>query len=188
MSMSSWVKVQAGYAQGLDVKAGDWLRRPERVRGSVAAVGVYLLLMLGSAVGLYASDSGSGGDIVVAASFAVAFCLPGVFAIWRISTAGLLIDQDLIVIRGLLRTRKIAPAIAVGFEPGVFGFVGNGNPGPVLRVRGGDQIGIWALAREGLVWNFDRYLQEAAPLCDELNRSLEAVNGTAVSGVLLPNY
>ena len=167
------------------MRVGTWLRRPERIRGLIATWGAYLLLMTASTVGLYLSDSKAGGDVVVALGFLGVFGLPALWAIWRVATAGLLVDEGTIVVRGPIRTRRISPASALGFEPGIFGVVGNGTPGPMLKLGDGHSIGIWALGREGLVWSFERYLQEAGPLCDELNRALEQVNG-APSRVPLP--
>jgi hypothetical protein len=174
------VKVRAGYAEGLDIRTGVWLRRPGRVRGLAAACGGYLLLMLGSSLGLYLSDSGSGGNPLIAGAFLAAFGLPGLWALWRVVTAGLLIEDAVIVLRGPILTRRISPARALSFEPGVFGFVGNGTPGPVLKLSDGTAIGIWALGREGLASNFNQYREEALPLCERLNQLLEQVKGTSV--------
>ncbi len=136
--------------------------------------------MVGSALGLYLSDSKSSGNVLGAVGFGVVFGLPCLWAIWRSATAGLLLSEDMIAVRGPIRTRRISPALVVAFEPGVFGFVGNGTPGPILKVADGRQIGIWALGREGLVWNAGQYMEEALPLCEQLNRMTEQVKGNQV--------
>lgn len=173
--MTLLVRVQAGYAEGLEVRVGALLKRPERIRGFALFCVGYLAAMMALAVGLYLSDSGSGGDAVVALAFVAVFGLPALLAIWRIASAGLQIGEDEILVRRPIRTRRVSPLSVLGFEPGIFGFVGNGTPGPVLRLSNGESIGIWALGREGLVWSFDRYLREVEPLCDELNAALRQV-------------
>ncbi len=45
----------------------------------------------------------------------------------------------------------------------------------MLESVNGQSIGIWALGREGVVWKFDQYLEEAEPLCHELNQLLETL-------------
>lgn len=177
--------MRTGYAEGLDVRVGAWLRRPRRVRGICAAWAGYLLLTVAMSTHLYLANPRTGGAALGALAFFAVFAGLGVFAIWRTATAGLMLATYAIVVRGPIRTRRISPTAAVGFEPGIFGFVGNGTPGPMLKLSDGTRIGIWALGREGLVWNFDRYLGEAERLCDALNSALEQVDGAPVRRELL---
>jgi hypothetical protein len=171
------VHVDAGYAEGLEICGGVWLRRADRARGLALGWAGYVALMTWASVSLYLSDRGGGGELASAAFFFVAFVLPGLFAIWRCLTAGLLIGDEVVLIRGPVHTRRIPTGRILRFEPGVSRVVGNGTPCPGVRLADGSWVPIWALGREGVRWNFDRYVDEAAPLCEALDRLLEQVRG-----------
>ena len=104
-----------------------------------------------------------------------------------IARSGLWIGTDGIVIRGPLRTRRVPGDSVVSFAPGVEAGYGNGTPCPVLTRSDGSKIGIWALGREGLVWNFGEHLEEMRPLCDELNVQLDVLYPDHVQTLVQPS-
>ena len=101
------------------------------------------------------------------------FAAPCAWLGWRVSRSGLKIAPDGIRVRGPLRDWQVEPSEAVQFTPGVQGGAGNGTPCPILERVNGKSVGVWALGKEGLVWNYDDYLEELKPLCERLNGLLE---------------
>ena len=85
----------------------------------------------------------------------------------RVGRAGLWMGPAGLVVRGPLRTWEVPGNNAVSFSPGVQPSAGNGTPCPILTRSDGSTIGVWALGREGLVFNFDTHLEELRPLCDD---------------------
>ncbi len=158
-----------------EVRRDSWLRRPSRLRwfviSFVAIVGVIVAIVLPKLIG--AAENGRGWSAVAGAVAIIALGAPYVYFAWRISRSGIWIGADGIVIRGPLRTRRIPGSSAVSFAPGVQPGAGNGTPCPILTRADGSEIGVWALGRESLVWNFGDRLEEMRPLCDELNALLE---------------
>jgi hypothetical protein len=57
----------------------------------------------------------------------------------------------------------------------------------VLTQADGTKTGVWALGREGLIWNFDQYLEEMRPLCDRLNVELERLYPDHVQTLVQPS-
>lgn len=108
-----------------------------------------------------------------------------VFLLWAIPAGGLLgvairtarsrvhISSDGVDIRGPMSSRVIPINDAVAFEPAVDGDYGNGTPCPILRTSSGHLIGVWALGREALVWNFDEHLLQLQATCGDLNAALD---------------
>ena len=119
-------------------------------------------------------DEWSLGTIAIAAAAILVFCVPPLWLAWRIERAGLLFEQRAVVVRGPLRTWTVPLEEVVGFDPGerppVQGV--NGTHCPRMRRAHGRPILVWALGRDGVIWNFGRYLRELEPECDELNAKL----------------
>ncbi len=159
----------------IEVRGDAWLRRASRLRwfvtSLVAIVGVIIAMVLPKAIG--AAGDGGGRSVPAGAVAIVALAAPYLYFAWRISRSGIWIGADGIVIRGPLRTWTVPGGSAVSFAPGVQPGAGNGTPCPILTRADGSEIGIWALGRESLVWNFRDTLEQMRPLCDELNALLE---------------
>ena len=173
-----------------EVRPNAWLRRPRRIRWFVVvyvglAVGFIAMLM---PLAARASDTEGAMAFVWTLLFGLVFSSPCLFYAHRVSRAGLWIGPDGIVIRGPLRTKRVAGNSAVSFEPGVGGSYGNGTPCPILTSSDGSEIGVWALGREGLVWNFEEYLEEMRPLCEELNGLLEQLYPDHVQTLFQPSH
>jgi hypothetical protein len=92
----------------------------------------------------------------------------------RLTSCGLWMSQETVVVIGPLRTWTLSVGEVEGFAPGVRG-PRNGTPSPVLTRTHGRSIGVWALGREGLISSYGRYLEELRPLCDELNELLRSL-------------
>ena len=174
---------------GTEVRPNAWLRRPRRIWG-------FVVILVGLAVGFVAMlvpvairNGADGGAAAVAwvALFSVLLASPYLFFARRIGRAGLWMGPDGVVIRGPLRTRRVAGSLAVSFAPGVQPGAGNGTPCPILTTSDGSEIGVWALGREGLVWNFGDHLEEMRPLCDELNVQLEELYPDHVQTLVQPS-
>jgi hypothetical protein len=99
----------------------------------------------------------------------------------RLSAAALWMGPDGIVVRGRLKTRRIPLAEAEAFVPGVLAGAGNGTPCPMLKLKHGGAVGVWALGREGVAFRYRRYLQDLQPLCDELTEVLHALQSDATA-------
>jgi hypothetical protein len=99
----------------------------------------------------------------------------------RLSAAALWMGPDGIVVRGRLKTRRIPLAEAEAFVPGVLAGAGNGTPCPMLKLKHGGAVGVWALGREGVAFRYRRYVQELQPLCDELTEVLKALQSGATT-------
>jgi hypothetical protein len=163
----------SGYADGVKVLPNVWLKRPERVRSFVGIAGGLTAFFLALAVGfiLFTRNPGSGPEESIVGAVVWGLVPAGlcICFIARSRALGLLLSSEGIVIRGPFRTRKIPPSEAVRFKPEIFA----NTPGPVLELVSGQSIGIWALGREGVRWEFDQYLQEVEPLCNQLNQLME---------------
>ncbi|TMK72090.1 MAG: hypothetical protein E6G50_04630 [Actinobacteria bacterium] len=91
--------------------------------------------------------------------------------VWR---ARLVITADEVIIAGVTRTHHVPLDQVEGFEPRVVrsGMRANGTPTIVLLRRTAAPIGIYALKREGFVWNFKKTLRELDSAAAELNATL----------------
>jgi hypothetical protein len=163
----------------VEVRPGAWLVQRRRTRWFALGALLYTLgfvAMVASTTISHPPLSGEAtGAMVGVGVFLTIFCAPALVVAWRVERAGLWIGPDEVVIRGPLRSWHIPTAEAGGFEPGVQQGAGNGTPCPLLTRPGKRPVGVWALGREGLVWNFNEYLAELKSLCDSLDQTLEAV-------------
>lgn len=151
-----------------------WLKRSRRIRGFLVAIFGLIAFDFALAVQLVSSSADASGEanVLNAAVFFLVFAGPCAWVAWRVATAGLWIGPEGLVIRGPFRSWAVQPEEALRFVPGVQKGTGNGTPCPMLERTDGDPLGVWALGREGLVWSFDRYLEELEPLCEQLNQLL----------------
>ncbi len=151
------------------IRPNAWLRRSGRTFWfAIVALG-----MAAAFVAMSLSLALGSGSILGAAIFGLVFAGPCLFFARRVGRAGLWMGPAGLVVRGPLRTWEVPGNNAVSFSPGVQPSAGNGTPCPILTRSDGSTIGVWALGREGLVFNFDTHLEELRPLCDELNSLLE---------------
>ncbi len=101
---------------------------------------------------------------------------------WRMARSGLWIEPDEVVVRGPLRTRRLAPGEVAAVEPSTRPdwYGPRGTPCPTLKLTSGREIAIWALGVNGLAYMNAARSEALRPLCVELNRLLHEVNGPAV--------
>jgi hypothetical protein len=112
----------------------------------------------------------------VVAVFCLAVAVVALIFARRLGRAGLWIAADGIVVRNPVRITTIPLDDADTFVAGVAGG-GNGRLCPMLKRRRGSAVGVWALGREGFIWQMKRQMPEVTPLCDELNGVLRLVRG-----------
>jgi hypothetical protein len=91
--------------------------------------------------------------------------------IWRVRVA---VTSAGAVVAGVTRTHRIPLQQIERFEPRVVntGIGANGIPMVVLVLRAGDPVGIYALSREGFVWNSRSSLGRLAVQARALNSIL----------------
>jgi len=77
-----------------------------------------------------------------------------------------------VVIVGPLRTTRVPISDAQLFSAEVRPVGNNGQPMIALRRRGTEPVHIWALSRNGFVWDLRRLAAALQPLADELNERL----------------
>ena len=174
-----------GRAARVVVAPGVWIRDSRRTRCfAVAALVPWSLMWGGFGVWILLTTHKTGpahqtqGQRVLLGLIFLAVAAPGVVLGRRLVTTGLWIGPDRIVIRGPFSTRRVSLADADVFVPGVAGG-GNGTPCPILQLRPGGAIGVWALGREGVIFRYQRYLAALNPLCEELNAVIEATKSGA---------
>jgi hypothetical protein len=127
---------------------------------------------------------GIGTAVVAIAAFfqgtAIALvCIPPMAALgWlagkaamRIPRSGVTIAPQEVIIAGPLRTWHVPLSEAEAFIAEVR--AGNsGQPTVSLERKAGRSIGIWALNRNGFIWNFKRMVTALQPIADDLNARL----------------
>jgi hypothetical protein len=91
-------------------------------------------------------------------------------AAMRIPRTGVTITSREVVIIGPFRTWQVPLSEADRFVAGS-GASGN-QPTVSLRRKTGRSIGIWALNRNGFIWNFKRMVASLQPTAETLNSSL----------------
>lgn len=160
------------------VSTGLWFRTERRTRGFAAYA---VLFAIGFLIIPFLASPRAGNVVSI---FAFCWCLSalGLFVAVRLARAGLRMAPDGVVVRNPLRTVTVPLGDADEFVAAVASGPGNGTPCPVLKRRQGRSVGIWALGREGFVWNFRRHTADMRPLCDELNATLHALQ----SGTIAP--
>jgi hypothetical protein len=172
------------------VTVGDW-RAPlfgRCVNGLMAIVCAACFATL-FVTGIALTAAGSPAWLL--ASIAVA---PVVYLLCRIAInvwrARLTITTAEVVVAGATRTHRVPLEQIDRFEPRVVhsGVGGNGTPMIVLRRHTADPIGVYALSRQGFVWNFKKIVRSLEPQASELNEILARArsSGTSPSGAV-PN-
>jgi hypothetical protein len=114
------------------------------------------------------------------AMFAIAAALvKAAIGAWR---AGVMVTQTEIIVRGPwgaesfpIDDAKRFVAMAIPAEKG------NPTPGVVLELHDGSAAPIWALAKEGLVWNTERNVDAHRDTAEALNRILDTVQHDRLS-------
>jgi len=98
--------------------------------------------------------------------------------IWRVS---LLITDAEVMVAGVTRTHRVPLEQAERFEPRVMrsGAAANGTPMIVLVRRTAAPIGVYALKREGFVWNFKQMLHGLESEAAALNATLARAQAAA---------
>jgi hypothetical protein len=168
---------RAAASDPVDVTPRAWIRNRRRTRAwaTIAAVWSVVFACL-----LFVSGdlNGSLGEILVLGAFYLGIAAMGVVVAVRVARAGLWLGPDGIVVRGPFRTQPVALDEAGRFVPGLQGRGGNGTPCPMLERRGKRAVGVWALGRRNIFFDYQRLCQEIQPLCNELNELV----GTLRSG------
>jgi hypothetical protein len=95
-------------------------------------------------------------------------------AAMRIPRTGVTITSTEVVIVGPFRTWQVPLSDADHFVAGT-GASGN-QPTVSLSRKTGRSIGIWALNRNGFIWNFKRIVASLQPTVETLNSSLVRAN------------
>jgi hypothetical protein len=158
-----------------------WIRKRRRTVGF--AVYAYLLsafwiAMIFDVTGKRATYEHNGGLAVFVLFF---LALAGASAALgvRFARSGLWISADEILVRGPLRTKRIATHDVERFEPGVHGRR-SGFPCPILMRADGRSVGVWALGSEALTFSYRRALDDMRPLCEELERLLATIRPSPI--------
>jgi hypothetical protein len=155
------------------VAPGRWLRNRRRTRvWSVLALAWAVAMVV---VMLLPGRIPRGGPVLAAVGVVALYLVvaaAGVALAWRVERSGVWIGPDAIVIRGPFRTRTVALVDAGRFTPGLQGAGGNGVPCPLLSRGSGPGVGVWALGRRNVWFDYDRLCAEIAPLCDALNATV----------------
>jgi hypothetical protein len=157
----------------LTVDRGVWITGRKRNRTWATLWGALGLVFFGTS--LYAVIGR--GQLHVADRIGIAaFCLVPATLCLKVAVgcarAGLLIGDDAVVIRGPLKAWTVPIADAERFSSGVQSGAGNGTPGVILTVRNRRPISIWALGREGFVWDINELANSFGPTVDKLNALL----------------
>jgi hypothetical protein len=97
---------------------------------------------------------------------------------WR---ARLTITTAEVVVAGATRTHHVPLALVDRFEPRVLhsGIGANGTPMIVLLRHGAAPVGVYALRREGFIWNFKKKLANLEGEATELNSALAQARAAA---------
>lgn len=158
------------------VAPGVWLRNRRRTRAWAAiaaawSVGFACLVFIPGRL----PSNGPAAETVVLIAFYFGIGAFGVALARRVARAGVRIGSDGIVVRGPFRTHTMALADAGRFAPGLQGRGGNGVPCPMLTRRGRGAAGVWALGQRNIWFRYSRLCDELQPLCDDLNRLVDAL-------------
>jgi hypothetical protein len=178
--------IDSAKANSLSVAPNVWIRKRRRTLGFAtlaflnSAFWVWMLVSIANKPGFVSRN----GGLVPFVLFFLTVAFSSAVAGGRLAGCGLLIGPTGIVVKGPLRTRRLAVQEVDRIEPGVKrpGDVSNGTPCPILRLTDGEAVGVWALGVEGLTFSYRRHLDDMQPLCHELNEllnSVKAVNRTA---------
>jgi hypothetical protein len=158
-----------------------WIRKRLRTVGFAAysfLLSAFWIAMIFDVAGKKATYEHNGG-LAVYVLFFLALAAASSALGARFARSGLWVSADGVLVRGPLRTKRIAQHEIARFEPGVHG-PGNGFPCPILMRIDGRAVGVWALGSEALTFSHRRALEDMRPLCDELDRLLASVNPSPI--------
>ena len=170
--------------------AGTWIRSTRRTRGfAVVWALMGLFWLAGAVVGLEGAltVAPTTADVVGGLAFALLFGGAsagfGLFARGCLR-AGVRIEADGVVVRNPIRCTEVPLAAVESFAAELQPAAGPGNPTPgiVLRLVDGSRVRVWALAREGLVWNGERNRDGWSPTAERLNALLQSLRPVASLG------
>jgi hypothetical protein len=114
------------------------------------------------------------GDNLAMAVLCFPLAAVGFHVARRMAESGVWIGTDSVVVRGPVRTRVIATRDAIRFAAGASGAGANSTPMPVLIRSNGGPVGVWALGKEGFIWQYEPHVHRLEPVCDDLNDTLRA--------------
>jgi hypothetical protein len=156
-----------------DVVSGRWIRNRERSRAFAVIYGglglAWTTLFVALLVSAIQSSEVLFGVFVVAVFGTLAACT------WRVAVgcakAGLMVTDEFVVIKNPWRTREVPIADVLRFSAGRQpALMGNPTPGVLLERKDGRNHAIWALAREGWVWNSSRNVKAWSETVAVLNK------------------
>lgn len=164
----------------IEVAQRRWLRS-ERLCRTFAVLWVLLgLFWVGLYVGTAISEGPAPLDVeVVLIGFNGTMAAACFVIAVRFLRGGLWLDQEDVIVRGPLRTRRFATSDVRQFGPMVVSGAGNGTPCVTVHLNDDRTVGVFVLGRQGWVWHFDRDLKELQPLCDSLNKLLASLQAPA---------
>ena len=154
---------------------GEW--RPNTLVRGISSLSVIVMAACCSSLvvsGGWLAVHGSPEYLLPSVAFALVVYILCRIAIniWR---AHLTITTVEVVVAGAIRTHHVCLGEVDRFEPGV-----QDNATIFLLRHRGSPIGIWALNRQGFVWNFKKILRSLEPQASELNMILARARGGAV--------
>ncbi len=165
---------------------GTWIRSTRRTRGFALlwAAQAAFWCALGAVVltiGLSRPTSSGAGEVAIGLGIGLAALALGL-ALLRYALgclrAGLRIDGDHVLIVNPLTRRRVPLAEVRGFRAGAQpAAVGNPTPGVSVELADGSAVRVWALAREGLVWNTERDAERWSATASELDELFAARRG-----------
>lgn len=151
------------------------LDHPIRNTRRVYAFSIYAWLWAGAMIlvaAIFASRFAATEPLGVLAG-ALFFIVLALAYLWygqRIRRDELRVGAQVLVIRNPIRCYTIPLSEVDRFQPGnVTAGGNNGTPGIVVRLNGGRQLPVWALAQEGSIFSIKRKTLGFAPLADDLN-------------------
>jgi hypothetical protein len=163
-------------SSAVEVTPSVWIRNRRRTR-AWAAIAVVWSVVFACLLFVTGDLNGSSalGEILVLGAFYFGIAAVGIVVAVRVARAGVWVGPDGIVVRGPFRTQPVALDEAERFFPGLQGRGGNGTPCPMLERRGKRAVGVWALGRRNIFFDYQRLCQEIQPLCNELNELVETL-------------
>jgi hypothetical protein len=132
--------------------------------GSAIAGGVLLVVAIG--------NRQISGGLLLLAVFGI-LSLGEAWYAFGCASAGLLVADDVVVIRNPAKKREVPISDVLRFTAGQqpSGY-GNPTPGVMLELHGGRAYPVWTLAREGFVWNSSGNVAAWVAAADSLNELL----------------
>jgi hypothetical protein len=160
-----------------DMTAGGWIRSARRTRGVACLwagqAAFWVAMGVGVTVAVVTAQDASWQDIVGGVAIGLVAVALGVgMSVYARGClrAGLRIGPDAVVVANPLSRRVVKLSEIEGFSAGLqsLGY-GNPTPGILLDLVDGSHVRVWALAREGLVWNEARNRSHWVPTAERLN-------------------